>query len=129
MTTQDLKKIREEESSEAGSSSAKYEGELLGYKTEDAKAKTKLNQWVSRFIPRAVNVWLLILLIFLVLDSFTLHLPALSCPIGEPPWYCLLFQLFSFDVDTYVMAAFVGSTSLAVGGLVNFALKGLLGKD
>ena len=133
MTTGKLDQIQERKPGEASNDSSKEqalrdEQSLRTSEVESAQHRTALHKWVSGFIPKAVTVWLLLLLAFLLFDSITLHESALSCTFSDPSWYCRLFQSFDFDIDTYVMVAFVGSTSIAVGGLVNYALRSLLGK-
>ena len=97
-----------------------FDERRLAAETKRVELQTDLQAWITRFIPRAVKSWLILLLVFILADSISLtwtwH--------GSYP----RIESFDFDIDTYVMVALVGSITLAVGGLVNFALKGLLGK-
>ena len=118
MTTVKLDTIQEKKPREA-SDEWSQEQALLDAEAESAQHRTALHGWVSWFIPVAVKWWLIALLLLLLADSMSLTLT----------WHDeFRIQSFDFDIDTYVMVALVGSTSLAVGGLVNYALKSLLGK-
>ena len=90
-------------------------------KTESLELTTKLQKWITSFIPTAVKFWLLLLFVLILADSISL---TWTWHVGSYP----RIESFDFDIDTYVMVSLVGSITLAVGGLVNFALKGLLGK-
>ena len=120
MTPVKLDTIQEKKPGGASDNSANEQA-LRDAEAESAKHRTKLHEWVSWFIPVAVKWWLIILLILLVADSINLNV---TWKWHESLW----IESFDFDINTYVMVALVGSTSLAVGGLVNYALKSLLGK-
>ncbi|MYG39971.1 MAG: hypothetical protein F4201_04010 [Nitrospira sp. SB0677_bin_15] len=116
MTTEKLETIQENRPQGDAEKTGIREQALLNAEAESAQHRTALHKWVSEFIPKAVQWWLFLLVLLIFLDSIDLA--------WSSPW----FEAFDFDIDTYVMVALVGSTSLAVGGLVNYALKSLLGK-
>lgn len=99
-----------------------HETRRITAETESVELRTKLQKWITSFIPKAVRFWLTLLCVLILADSINLMWP---WPVGSYPW----IESFDFDIDTYVMVSLVGSITLAVGGLVNFALKGLLGKS
>lgn len=82
--------------------------------TESVELRTKLQKWITEFVPTAVKWWLCVLVALILFDSINVT------------WQWL--EWFSFDIETPVMAAIVGSTTIAIVGLVHSAIKGIFGK-
>lgn len=84
-------------------------------KTKSLELTTTLQEWITTFVPRAVTVWLVVLAGLILLDSIQLT--------------CKQTQWLEFDIDTPVMVAIVGSTTIAIVGLVHSAIKGIFDKN
>ena len=86
--------------------------------TEQLRQIRELREKYAERVYRLLRWWVIAAIALLILDSF--HPPAAS---KSSPW---IFRLIlSFEIDTPVMVAFLGSTTVAVVGLVLAVVRGL----